>query len=107
MCGSTSTTRSPSTVSTIRKTPWVLGCCGPMLMLTSIVSSCCSCTMVCSSGWAELNSAQDRAEALSLRGPRPYHGLLPPVLLLGLFIASAGALADEHTSQLYSLHHLV
>src|SRR4030042_2636352 len=39
MTGSTSTTSSPSTVRTMRKTPWVAGCCGPTLKLTSIVSS--------------------------------------------------------------------
>src|SRR3989337_2608881 len=39
MTGSTSTTCSPSTVSTMRKTPWVAGCCGPTLTLRSIVSS--------------------------------------------------------------------
>src|SRR3990172_7288100 len=45
MCGSTSSTISPSTLSTMRKTPCVLGCCGPMLMLISIVSSSRSVTM--------------------------------------------------------------
>src|SRR3990172_1803359 len=39
MTGSTSTTCSPSTVRTMRKTPWVAGCCGPTLTLRSIVSS--------------------------------------------------------------------
>src|SRR3990172_1124349 len=39
MTGSTSTTCSPSTVSTMRNTPWGAGCCGPTLTLTSIVSS--------------------------------------------------------------------
>src|SRR5262245_48244922 len=36
MCGSTSEMISPSVRSTRRSTPWVLGCCGPML--TSISS---------------------------------------------------------------------
>src|SRR3990170_2078990 len=45
MCGSTSRTISPSTARTMRKTPCVLGCCGPMLMLMSIVSSSRSVTM--------------------------------------------------------------
>src|SRR5438552_3428476 len=31
MCGTRSTTSSPSTTRTMRKTPWVAGCCGPML----------------------------------------------------------------------------
>src|SRR5512141_1152700 len=35
---SQSTTRSPSSLSTTRSTPWVLGCCGPMLMTSSSVS---------------------------------------------------------------------
>src|SRR5690348_7460489 len=39
MYGSQSTMRSPSTVSTMRKTPCVAGCCGPMLMCMSTVSS--------------------------------------------------------------------
>src|SRR3990170_2235257 len=39
MTGSTSTTCSPSTVRTMRKTPWVAGCCGPTFTLRSIVSS--------------------------------------------------------------------
>src|SRR3990172_5056219 len=38
MTGSTSTTCSPSTVRTMRKTPWVAGCWGPTLTLRSIVS---------------------------------------------------------------------
>src|SRR3972149_4225866 len=42
MTGSTSTTCSPSTVRIMRNTPWVAGCCGPTLTLTSIVSSSCS-----------------------------------------------------------------
>mgnify|MGYP006190030867 CR=1 FL=1 len=37
MTGSQSTINSPSSFSTTRSTPWVLGCCGPMLMI--IVSS--------------------------------------------------------------------
>src|SRR6478609_8762604 len=36
MVGDTETTVSPSSSSTSRSTPWVLGCCGPML--TVIVS---------------------------------------------------------------------
>src|SRR3989304_7742994 len=39
MTGSRATPPSPSTVSTMRNTPWVAGCCGPTLTLTSIVSS--------------------------------------------------------------------
>src|SRR3990172_3350671 len=42
MWGTSSTTLSPSTTRTMRKTPWVAGCCGPTLMLRSIVSSSCS-----------------------------------------------------------------
>src|SRR4030067_2201053 len=45
MTGSKSTTSSPSTVRTMRKTPWVAGCCGPTLKLTSIVSSSRSMVM--------------------------------------------------------------
>src|SRR3972149_5675640 len=39
MTGSRSTPCSPSTVRTMRKTPWVAGCWGPTLTLRSIVSS--------------------------------------------------------------------
>src|SRR6266545_3786266 len=43
MTGSRSTTSSPSTVNTMRKTPCVAGCCGPTLTLMSIVSRSLSC----------------------------------------------------------------
>src|SRR3954471_13825582 len=33
------TTRSPSRCRTTRSTPWVLGCCGPMLRTSSVVSN--------------------------------------------------------------------
>src|SRR5574337_200834 len=33
MCGAHLTTISPSSSNTRRSTPWVLGCCGPMLMV--------------------------------------------------------------------------
>src|SRR5512139_1040910 len=36
MTGMTSLTSSPSRVTTRRSTPWVLGCCGPMLTTTSL-----------------------------------------------------------------------
>ena len=36
--GSTFTTRSPSSVKTILKTPWVAGCCGPIFNTISPVS---------------------------------------------------------------------
>src|SRR5574338_534067 len=39
MTTSASTTRSPSRRSTTRSTPCVLGCCGPMLMTSSLVSN--------------------------------------------------------------------
>ena len=42
MKGSTACTRSPASCSTMRKTPWVLGCWGPMLIVISTVSRLCS-----------------------------------------------------------------
>ena len=39
MTTSASTTFSPSSFSTIRSTPCVAGCCGPMLMTSSSVSN--------------------------------------------------------------------
>src|SRR5262245_18624262 len=44
MKGSTAWTRSPARTSTIRNTPWVLGCWGPMLSDISTVSRLCSST---------------------------------------------------------------
>src|SRR4029079_8559478 len=47
MCGTTSSTFSPATTSTMRNTPCVLGCCGPMLMGMSMTSGAsCSMTML-------------------------------------------------------------
>ena len=39
MSQSTSTTVSPSSFNTTRNTPWVEGCCGPMLSVISGLSS--------------------------------------------------------------------
>ena len=39
MCGTMSTTFSPSTHSTMRKTPCVEGCCGPMFSSISMGSA--------------------------------------------------------------------
>jgi hypothetical protein len=38
MCGRAARTTSPSVRSSIRSTPWVDGCCGPMLRIISSVS---------------------------------------------------------------------
>src|SRR3990170_6496 len=62
MTGSTSTTCSPSTVSTMRNTPWVAGCCGPTLTLRSNVSS--------SRSWGTRYSVVMPLSALFLRGQR-------------------------------------
>src|SRR3990172_1737699 len=62
MTGSRSTTCSPSTVRTIRKTPWVAGCWGPTLTLRSIVSS--------SRSWGGRYSVVMRLAALLLGGQR-------------------------------------
>src|SRR3990172_12766358 len=74
MTGSKSTTCSPSTVRTMRKTPWVAGCCGPTLTLRSIVSS--------SRSWGARYSVVMRSAALLPGGQRlqrPRHG--QPLLL--------------------------
>src|SRR6185295_2370407 len=42
---SASTTFSPSRRSTTRSTPCVLGCCGPMLITSSLVSNIAPCTV--------------------------------------------------------------
>src|SRR3972149_1007002 len=60
MTGSTSTTCSPSTVRTMRKTPWVAGCCGPTFTLRSIVSS--------SRSWGGRYSVVTRLAALLFGG---------------------------------------
>src|SRR4051812_43948957 len=44
MTTSASTTFSPSRRSTTRSTPCVLGCCGPMLITSSLVSNIAPCT---------------------------------------------------------------
>ena len=38
MCGRAAFTISPSVRSSTRSTPWVAGCCGPMLRIISSVS---------------------------------------------------------------------
>src|SRR5690606_18007285 len=43
MSGSSPRTRSPSTRSLSRSTPWVLGCCGPMLRKSSRSAGCAAC----------------------------------------------------------------
>src|SRR5947209_8687534 len=48
-CGSVSEITSPSVRSTRRSTPWVLGCCGPMLTSISSVRTSNSTTVGC---WA-------------------------------------------------------
>src|SRR5581483_9538399 len=79
MCGTTSTTSSPSTRRTMRNTPWVAGCCGPMLMLRSIVSSSCSIGTASRStamsdlvapGWRRA-LAEDRPAGRLRPSPRP------------------------------------
>src|SRR5262249_28090078 len=45
MCGTTSEMTSPSVRSTSRSTPWVLGCCGPMLTSISSVRTSNSMTV--------------------------------------------------------------
>src|SRR3990172_3440056 len=62
MTGSRSTTCSPSTVRTMRKTPWVAGCWGPTLTLRSIVSS--------SRSWGGRYSVAIPLAALLLGGQR-------------------------------------
>src|SRR3990172_2004258 len=93
MTGSTSTTCSPSTVRTMRKTPWVAGCCGPTFTLRSIVSS--------SRSWGGRYSVVTPLAALlfggqSLQRPRSRPPLLfppnpPPLLLPPLDLAGARA----------------
>src|SRR3989304_2482485 len=74
MTGSTSTTCSPSTVRTMRKTPGVAGCCGPTLTLRSIVSS--------SRSWGARYSVVMRLAALLPGGQRLQRlGHRPPLLL--------------------------
>src|SRR5215204_4506587 len=46
MIGLTSLTSSPSSVQKSRRTPWVAGCCGPMLTVNSSVSGSTSSTGV-------------------------------------------------------------
>src|SRR5215218_11222198 len=46
MIGLTSRTSSPSSVQNRRSTPWVAGCCGPMLTVKSSVSGSSSSTGV-------------------------------------------------------------
>src|SRR5262245_40223968 len=51
MCGVTSEITSPSVRSTSRKTPCVLGCCGPMLTSISSVRTSNSMTVWSSGVW--------------------------------------------------------
>src|SRR3972149_11520254 len=60
--GRTPPSFSPSTVRTMRKTPWVAGCCGPTLTLRSIVSS--------SRSWGARYSVVMRSAALLPGGQR-------------------------------------
>src|SRR5216684_4187685 len=46
MSGITSTTFSPSRVTTRRNTPWVVGCCGPMLSINSSVRKAIPLTLL-------------------------------------------------------------
>src|SRR5271155_2659846 len=65
MSGTTFNTVSPSISTTRRKTPWVDGCCGPMLT-TMVVSPDPSTTCGSSSDAVETNSVIGRTRCLSL-----------------------------------------
>ena len=54
MYGSQSTTSSPSTVSTMRNTPCVAGCCGPTFTVMSTVSRSLSAMATRSSGQIDI-----------------------------------------------------
>src|SRR4051812_29781884 len=49
MCGRAALTTSPSVLSSMRSTPWVDGCCGPMLRIISSVSRSSSPPPTCQS----------------------------------------------------------
>src|SRR4051794_29296128 len=68
MITSVSTTFSPSSRSTTRSTPCVLGCCGPMLITSSFVSNIAPRTVVSITRYPSLASSwlTDRHAAPSL-----------------------------------------
>src|SRR6202140_4936330 len=72
MSGSASRTTSPSSFSRTRRTPWVLGCCGPMLSSIHSVEGSCSGPIGSGAGPGPNGSCTMRVSATDRVGLQPF-----------------------------------